>query len=37
LLPIPWRRRLGFAFVQIITDAGFEVLASPLLRSTGRP
>ena len=37
LPPIPWRRRLGSAFVQIITDAGFEVLSSPLLRSTGRP
>ena len=37
LPPIPWRRRLGTAFVQIIEDAGFEVLSSPLLRSTGRP
>ncbi|MBS0348040.1 MAG: site-specific integrase [Proteobacteria bacterium] len=37
LPPIPWRRRLGTAFVQIIADAGFEVLSSPLLRSTGRP
>ena len=37
LPPIPWRRRLGTAFVQIIEDAGFEVLPSPLLRSTGRP
>ena len=37
LPPIPWRRRLGSAFAQIILDAGFEVLSSPLLRSTGRP
>lgn len=35
LPPISWRRRLGEALVQIITDAGFEVLPSPLLRSTG--
>jgi len=37
LPPISWRRRLGEALVQIIADAGFEVLSSPLLRSTGRP
>lgn len=37
LPPIPWRRRLGEALVQVIADAGFEVLPSPLLRSTGRP
>lgn len=37
LLPIPWRRRLGFAFVQIITDAGFEVQGEPALEEYWAP